>query len=118
VLDGLGRCKQSRIESGRTLVCIEDFLAFLDDAVNCRAGLALGTFAKNFEDLLKALDMDLGFVAVLFERRLEVRGLGAPGHFWQSFQNFALSVVHILQSVVEEVVQRFFFWHGKLLRRC
>jgi hypothetical protein len=41
VLDGLGRCQQARIESGRTLVFIENFLAFLDDAVNCRAGFGL-----------------------------------------------------------------------------
>ena len=42
MLDRLGRGDQARVERGSALVFGEDLLAFLEDAVDRRAGLALG----------------------------------------------------------------------------
>ena len=92
----------------------EDFLALLDDAVDRRAGLALGALADDFEHLLQAFDVDLGFALVVLERLLQLGRLSAPRHLGQRLQDRALGVVDVLERVVKQGVEIFLGHWGSL----
>ena len=57
MLDRLRRRQQAGIERRRVLVFLHDLLAFLDDAEDGVAGLALGRLTKRLESLLEASEV-------------------------------------------------------------
>jgi len=59
VLDSLRGGEQAGVQRGRAGVLVHDFLAFLKDSLDRIAGFAAGRLAKQFEDLLEPLDLDL-----------------------------------------------------------
>ena len=82
VLDRLGGRDQTGVERRRALVLGEDFLALLDDAVDRRAGLALGALADDLEHLLQAFDLNLGLALVVLEGLLSARATARPAPSW------------------------------------
>ena len=82
MLHGLGRADQARIKGGGALVVLHDFGAFFKDAVDRRAGLALGLLVDDAEHFDQAFHLAFGLIAVLFEGGLQFRRSGQPWPFW------------------------------------
>src|SRR3954447_7066117 len=82
-------------------------LSLLNDALDCRAGLALCALANELEDLLQALDLPLGLLLVFLEGLLQVWRLSGTGHLRQGFEDRALGVVNVLEGVREQGLEVF-----------
>ena len=67
VLGGLGGGDQAGVQRLRIVRLADDFLAFLDDALDRRAGLGLRRFADDLEHLLEPGDVLLGLFEMAFE---------------------------------------------------
>src|SRR5204863_5684720 len=84
VLNGLGSGKKASVQGRFALVFLHHFLAFLDDAKNGIASLALWAFVQRREYLLEPLDLTFGLIQVLFKSRLEFARPSRLGHLGQS----------------------------------
>ena len=101
MLDGLRGGEEARVDRGRTLVVLGDFVAFLDDAVDGGALFAFSRLADLIENLLKTFDLALGLPQVLLERVLQFAGLCRLRHLRQRLQDLVFRVINVLQGVEE-----------------
>jgi hypothetical protein len=106
VFDSLSGGEQGGVENLRIGDLAGDFLGLVDDAVDGRAGHALGIMAMHAEDLLDHLDLLFGFTQVRLERLLQLRVAGLFDHLRQRLRDLLLGVVDILQGVDEQIIQR------------
>jgi len=68
------------------------------------------------EDFFQALDMALGFFAVLLESFAQLAGVRCLGHLGKGSENLLLGEIDVLQGIVKEFVQRLgCLWHMSLL---
>lgn len=104
MFDSLGGGDQHCIQCWCILGSRHDLLAFLDDTVDGRAGLAARWLLKDIEHLLKALDMGLRLLLMGFKGLAEPVGLRTARHIWQGFQDLALGIIDIIQRLVEQVL--------------
>ncbi|SCM77066.1 hypothetical protein KL86PLE_40871 [uncultured Pleomorphomonas sp.] len=107
VLDRLGGGDQAGVDGLRAGKFLEHFLAFLDDALDGRTGLAACRLADQFEHLLQALDLHLGLLTMFLEGGPQLGRLGATRHFRQCLQDLALGVIDVLEHVLKKIVKRF-----------
>src|SRR4051794_1776486 len=103
MLDCLRGGQEAGIKSGRAFVLLDDLGAFLGNAHDSRASLALWLLVYSCEDLFKTSDLLLGFGFVLLERGPEFFALRGFCHLRQSRQDFLLSEVDILQRVMKQL---------------
>src|SRR5215203_6632540 len=86
---------------------LQDFLAFLDDALNGLALDTLGLLAHDLKHPLQALHLSLGFSQVHGQRAPKLIRLGRLCHLWQGFEDGILGEVGVLELVDEEGLEVF-----------
>src|SRR3954451_17754948 len=111
MLDGLGGCDQTRVQSLAALELPQDLLALLDDALNGLALDTLGPLTDELEHLLQTLHLAFRFLQVYGQRAPKLLGLGGFGHLRQGFQDGVLRKVGVLELVDEEGLE-VFISHG------
>lgn len=105
MLDALSGADEARVADRGVAVGIDEFLAFLDEALHGAAGLAGRSFVELTEDFLEAIDVDLRLAQVGVERRLELDAGGGLGHFWEGLDELCLGVVEVAQFLDVEVAE-------------
>jgi hypothetical protein len=112
VFDGLRGSEQPGVERGRALIFFGDFIAFLGDAVNRGALLALWLFVEQGENPFEPFNMAFGLAAMLFKGSGEFFGIRRLLHLRQRRQNFLFRVVDIFQRIEKQLVELFWFFFG------
>ncbi|MNL47106.1 hypothetical protein D3C87_1698730 [compost metagenome] len=105
--------QEASIEGDVALVLLHDFIPFREDAFDGVTGPAPRRLADDLKHLLEALDLALGLLPVLLERRLQFGRLGCTGHLGQGFQDLAFGVIDVTQGIVKQVFKRL-LGHGSL----
>jgi hypothetical protein len=92
MLHGLGSGEQPGIKGRRILVFFTEPSPSLIIPSNCVAFLAFWLFLYQRENLIKALDVGLGFSFMFFEGRAKFLVRGRFRHFRQGGQDFLFGV--------------------------
>src|SRR5574337_1812153 len=106
VLHGLPGSDERRIERVGALELVHEFLGLVDDAEDRLAGLAARGLSHLLENLVEALDVLFGRVAMGLESVLELRRHRLLGHFRQGSQNLLLREIDVLQRLGEKILER------------
>ena len=118
MLDRLRARQQAGVEGRRALVFLHDLLAFVDDADDGIAGLALRLLADQAEHLFEPLHLAFGLRVMLLERRPELVRLRRLRHLGQGGENFLLGEIDVLERVVKQVLERLGFFGHCLTPLC
>ena len=107
VLDSLRICDDGGVQHGLVLDLAGRLVGLFDDAVDRRTLGPAGLFAELFEDLLKSLDLLVGF----FEMALQPGDQIAVGRFFdhlgQRFDDLLLGVVDVLKTMKQQILHGF-----------
>jgi hypothetical protein len=106
MLDCLRRSEETGVKSGGPPELLHDFLAFVDNSIDCVAGLPFRRLLDQREHFFEAVDLTFGLAFVFLERCLQLLGLRGFRHFRKSGQDLLLGVVDVFEGLVKEVIER------------
>lgn len=109
VLDALCRCDETGVADCRARLFVQEVLAFFDEPVHRLALVTRELDAEGRRRLLKAFDVVLGLIEVLFEPGPQALMVSGSGHLWQCLEELSLCAVKILQLLVKQIFERFEF---------
>ena len=102
------------VGDAHALVLVHNLLAFLGDAHDGVASLALGFLVDLRKHLLQTIDLAFGLSEVFLESSFEFGMLRGLRHFWQACENLLLSEIDILESIVKQVFELLHLRHCTL----